>query len=270
MNAVHRVLSPNELDPAAAGCCALAIMTKAPRAGRVKTRLSPPLTPEEAAGLNISFLRDTAAAIAYADAGAQGIGCYTPVGEEETYRDILPGNFQLIPQREGSFGERLLGAMEDLFSVGFGSVCLIDSDSPTVPAGVFAEAVKMLSQPNDRVILGPSDDGGYYLIGVKQLHRRLFEEIDWSTDRVLAQTQTRAAEENLEVHLLPAGYDVDDRATLSRLCQDLLGQGNSDFQPDWVDGLEARRFDAADTAPASREFLRGIIAREGRARIWAL
>lgn len=251
MSAVHRVLSPNELDPAAAGCCALAIMTKAPRPGRVKTRLSPPLTPEEAAGLNICFLRDTAAAIANAAAAAKGIGCYTPVGEEETYRDIFPADFQLIPQREGSFGERLIGAAEDLFSVGFASVCLIDSDSPTVPARTLAEAVNVLSQPNDRVVIGPCDDGGYYLIGLKKLNRRLFQGIDWSTNRVLEQTRARAAEENLEVHLLPIGYDVDDRSTLCRLCDDLFGPNES-------------------TAPASREFLREVISREGRERIWAL
>lgn len=250
MSAAHRVLSPNELDPAATGCCALAIMTKAPRAGRVKTRLSPPLTPEEAAGLNICFLRDTAAAIAHAGVEAKGIGCYTPVGEEEAYRDIFPADFQLIPQREGSFGERLIGAAEDLLSVGFASVCLIDSDSPTVPARSFAAAVNILSQPNDRVVLGPSDDGGYYLIGLKQPHRRLFEEIDWSTDRVLEQTQKRAVKENLEVHLLPVGYDVDDRATLRRLCDDLFGPNES-------------------AAPASREFLREVISREGREGIWA-
>ncbi len=251
MSVAHRVLSPNELDPAAAGCCALAIMTKAPRAGRVKTRLSPPLTPEEAAGLNICFLRDTALAIAQAGPGAKGIGCYTPVGEEAAYRDIFPADFQLISQREGSFGERLLAATEDLFSVGFASVCLIDSDSPTVPAETFAEAVKMLTQPNDCVVLGPSDDGGYYLIGLKQSHRRLFAEIDWSTDRVLTQTQARAAEENIPVHLLPRAYDVDDRATLRRLCGDLLGPNES-------------------AARATREFLHEVISREGRDRIWAL
>ena len=206
MSVAHRVLSPNEREAAAAGRVALAIMTKVPRAGRVKTRLTPPLTPEEAAALNICFLRDTAAAIAGADEQAQGIGCYTPVGEEAAYRDIFPADFQLIAQRDGDFGVRLAGAVEDLLAVGFAAVCLIDSDSPTVPASAFAEAVNLLLQPADSIVLGPSDDGGYYLIGMKQLHREVFSGIDWSTERVLAQTKERAASAGLPVHLLPDGF----------------------------------------------------------------
>lgn len=240
MSAGHRVLAPNELDPTAAGRCALAIMTKAPRAGRVKTRLTPPLSPNESAKLNICFLRDIAAAIAQAGASAQGIGCYTPVGEEEVYRDIFPPAFQLIAQREGDFGERLSGAVEDLLSVGFAAVCLINSDSPTVPAAAFAEAVEILLQPNEKVVLGPSDDGGYYLIGMKQLHRHLFEKIDWSTERVLAQTEQRATEAGLTIHRLPAGFDVDDEATFRRLQSEL-------------------RMPNETRAPATAEFLHQLV-----------
>ena len=84
-----RILIPNEQDPAARAKCALAIMTKVPRAGKVKTRLTPPLAPEEAAALNTCFLRDIARAITLAGRGVQGIACYTPVGAEESYRDIF-------------------------------------------------------------------------------------------------------------------------------------------------------------------------------------
>jgi len=241
MSAAHRLLAPNELDPAAAGRCALAIMTKAPRAGRVKTRLTPPLTPEQAAALNVCFLRDTAAAIIAAGVQAQGVGCYTPVGEEGAYCDIFPERFQLIPQHAGSFGERLIAATADLLAVGFAAVCLIDSDSPAVPAASFAEAVRVLLSPNDKVVLGPSDDGGYYLIGMKKLHRALFEEIDWSTERVLEQTKKQAARANLEIHLLPAGYDVDDAKTLRRLQEELRAPNES-------------------RAPASAAFLRGLVS----------
>ncbi len=237
MSAVHRILSPHEPEPAAKGRCALAIMTKVPRAGRVKTRLTPPLTPEEAAALNICFLRDTAAAIAAAGEPAQGVGCYTPVGEEEAYATIFPADFLLIPQSEGSFGERLITATRDLFAVGFASVCLIDSDSPTVPATAFTEAAAILSQPNETIVLGPSDDGGYYLIGMNQPHPEVFAGIDWSTERVLEQTQQRAIEAGLTVHLLPTGLDVDNEATFRRL-QDELRPPN-----------ESR-------APATAEFLR--------------
>ncbi len=129
-----------------------------------------------------------------------------------------------------AFGERLAFATEDLLRLGFDSLCLIDSDSPTVPQQAFAEAVDLLAQPGDSIVLGPSDDGGYYLIGLKKLHRQLFEGIDWSTERVLEQTIQRAREIELQVHLLPTWYDVDDRDTLGRLCQEFFG-ANGSSQP---------------------------------------
>ena len=254
MKAVHRVLDPNLLDPDAEGLCALAVMTKAPRAGRVKTRLVPPLTTEEAAQLNACFLRDTANAIAQATGDiARGIAVYTPVGAEDAYIDILPYDFDLLLQRGNGFGERLAAANEDLFRIGFASVCLIDSDSPTVSAECYTQAVNLLSAENDRVVLGPSDDGGYYLIGMKKNHHRLFEEVNWSTERVLDQTVQRAAELKLVVEFLPACYDVDDRTTLWRVCDELLVNNSRS---------------TIDTAPATRAFLREIIEREGRVRIW--
>ena len=256
MKAVHRVLDPGKAGQIPAGLCALAVMTKAPQAGKVKTRLTPPLSSEEAAALNTCFLRDTAAAIAKtAENGtARGIAVYTPVGAETAYVGILPEEFELVPQRGDAFGERLAFATEDLLRLGFASLCLIDSDSPTVPERAFAEAVELLSLPSDSVVLGPSDDGGYYLIGLKKVHRQLFEGIDWSTKRVLEQTIQRAREIDLPVHLLPTWYDVDDRATLSRLCQELFGANGS--------------ANAGHPAPATRQFLAELLQREGRHRIW--
>src|SRR5438876_11300410 len=134
-------------------------------------------------------------------------------------------------------------AVKDLFKCGFESVCLIDSDSPTVPAENFAEAVELLSTIEDRVVLGPSDDGGYYLIGVKKPHQHLCEQIDWSTERVLNQTMQRATEIGIEVKLLPTGYDVDDDVGLRRLCDELLGQNAG-----------------VSVAPNTRKFLMSIAA----------
>src|SRR6201997_2662733 len=245
-----RVLDPNFSECMARGVCALAVMTKVPQAGRVKTRLAPPLTPEEAAELNKCFLRDTAAAISSACSGCLqpptaanvslhpgaesaplqcgSVAVYTPIGAESAYSDILPADFSLLPQRGDKFGERLFFAVEDLFKCGFDSVCLIDSDSPTVPAQNFAEAVELLSTREDRVVLGPSDDGGYYLIGVKKPHRHLFEQVDWSTERVLNQTMQRAADIGIDIKLLPRGYDVDDGEGLRRLCDELLAENARD------------------------------------------
>jgi rSAM/selenodomain-associated transferase 1 len=255
MKLAHRILDPSlteQSSPESIWGCALAVMTKAPRTGHVKTRLVPPLTADEAAALNTCFLRDTAAAILQASGkSAQGIAVYTPIGAEEMYIGILPDDFQLVPQRGDGFGERLAAAAEDLLRIGFQSVCLIDSDSPTVPSRAYSEAANMLSIRGDRVVLGPSDDGGYYLIGLKQNHGRLFEQIDWSTERVLDQTMQRAAELDLEVKLLPTGYDVDDRATLRRLCAELLNANAKD-----------------QVAPETRRFLHELTEREGRERIW--
>jgi uncharacterized protein len=249
---VHRILNPATVALDAKNHCALSVMTKAPRAGRVKTRLVPPLTAEEAAQLNVSFLRDTGAAIqAACGRNAIGVGVYTPLGSESAYIDILPAEFQLLPQRGEGFGERLAFAVEDLCRCGFASVCLIDSDSPTVPGDIYAQAVQSLSQPGDRVVLGPSDDGGYYLIGLKQNHCELFEEIDWSTERVFNQTQKRAEHLNLEVAVLPNGYDIDDRASLRRLATEVLDNPAP-----------------ADLAPHTRQFLSELIEAGGRQRIF--
>jgi uncharacterized protein len=255
----HRIVDPVRAAKNFGVCCALALMTKAPRAGQVKTRLVPPLTNEEAAQLNRCFLRDTGAAISACTGAtarnpgrpiACGIAVYTPVGAESDYADILPADFGFLPQRGENFGERLYFAAQDLFRDGFDAVCLIDSDSPTVPAENFARAVEFLSLPGDHIVLGPCDDGGYYLIGLKQLHREVFEGIDWSTERVFEQTRQRATQIGVGVHELPSGFDVDDHATLRRLCDELLGKNASD-----------------NVAPQTREFLRELIARDGRERV---
>src|SRR6266436_2589331 len=112
----HRVVDPAAHAVIGNNLCALAIMTKAPRAGQVKTRLAPPLSPEDAAQLNICFLRDTASAITKAcSTSARGVGVYTPIGDEAVYIDILSSGFDLLPQRGDGFGERLALATEDLF-----------------------------------------------------------------------------------------------------------------------------------------------------------
>jgi uncharacterized protein len=264
------------LDPSAArarlappGGCALGVMIKAPRAGASKTRLVPPLTHAEAAALSVCFLRDTAANIdaacgASAGAGtpASGVAVYTPVGAEGAFDGLLPEGFSLLAQRGDGFGERLSNAADDLLRLGFDALCLIDSDSPTLPTAALSAAAAELAKPGDRVVLGPADDGGYYLIGIKRAHRALFERIDWSTGRVLAQNVERAREIGLDVALLPAWYDVDDAPTLARLCEELFG--DSSEQACAGVGAAARGY----AAPHTRAHVARIIEREGRARVW--
>jgi rSAM/selenodomain-associated transferase 1 len=206
-------------------------MAKAPRPGKVKTRLSPPLTPEQSSALNICFIRDTTENIHQVTQAAlcAGLIAYTPVGDEAAFDGLLPAGFRLVAQRGEGFGERLYHVSEDLFSCGFGAVCLIDSDSPTMPQGALLQAVESLSRPGDRMVLGGSDDGGYYLIGIKHPHRRLFEQIDWSTERVFVQTLERAREISLAAELLPGWYDVDDGATLERLRVELASPAGAGY-----------------------------------------
>ena len=205
-------------------------MAKAPLAGEVKTRLVPPLAPEEAAALNVCFLRDMAAnlntvAVAHR---ATGLVVYTPVGAKSAFDGVLPEGFKLLAQRGPSLGDRLCNATDDLLTEGYTSVCLINSDSPTLPSALLDRAIKSLSIDGDRVVLGAADDGGYYLIGLKQVHRNLFDRIAWSTADVLAHTIERAAEIGLPVELLPNWYDVDDAASLNRLCEELFGRASQD------------------------------------------
>ncbi len=251
------------LDPASAasalyrGRCALAIIAKAPRAGLSKTRLCPPLTPQEAAELSRCFIRDTTASFAEVKRGvpaAQGVAVFTPDEAAPIFDGLCPADFPLLRQRAGHFGERLFAAAEDLFAAGFSSVCLIDSDSPTMPPGALAAAVEILNGPEDRVVLGPSEDGGYYMIGLNRSHRALFDNIAWSTGEVFAQTCERAGEIGVPVEVLPTWYDVDDAASLAALCREFFTE----------DGSVPRGF----AAPHSREFLSAIIAAEGRARLW--
>ena len=211
--------------------CALAVMSKAPRPGKVKTRLSPPLTPLEAAALNVCFLRDTAENIAGVaeDGSAAGLVCYTPVGDESAFDGLLPEGFAIIAQRGDAFGERLQLAVEDILACGFGAVCLIDSDSPTVPTDALRSAVEHLQRPGDRVVLGGSADGGYYLIGLKQAHSEPFERITWSTASVYSETVARVRDAGIELAELPLWYDVDDAATLALLEAELLERKRPSF-----------------------------------------
>jgi rSAM/selenodomain-associated transferase 1 len=238
----YPILDPAMPDASLQSLCALAIMAKAPRPGKVKTRLSPPLTPEQAAAINTCFLRDTTENIAdlAAKADCMGVISYTPVGEEHLFEGLLPAEYRLVAQRGDGFGERLLTTAQDLLACGFSSVCLIDSDSPTVPREAFAMGVDALQRPGDRIVLGPSQDGGYYLIGMKRAYREIFENITWSTASVFDETVAAIREIGVELVTLPLWYDVDDAATLAILKTELL----NDLQPEFT---SVRGFPAGHT-----------------------
>src|ERR1700710_65846 len=209
------------------GDCAIGVMAKAPRPGFSKTRLCPPLRPDQAAGLSAAFLRDVTDNIALA--GRQvpitGYIAYAPEGQEARFDGLLaPGTgllladgSPLMPPDVQGFGRCLLHAILAMLARGHRSAVVLNSDGPTLPTVVLVRTAQLLAAEQDRIVLGPAEDGGYYLLGMKAAHAHLFADIAWSTDAVAATTRTRAAELGLEVVELPSWYDVDDHAALIRL-----------------------------------------------------
>jgi rSAM/selenodomain-associated transferase 1 len=216
-----------EVNPPAGMSCGIAFMAKASAPGRAKTRLVPPLTFDEAAALNTTFLQDVADNVLLASrqsaprAPIAGFAAYGPPGSEAFFRRTLPAAIGLIEAWLPNFGDCLLHTIEAIFARGHGAAVVLNSDSPTLLTALLIETAAALARPGDRAVLGPSSDGGYYLLGLKSAHRRLFEDIAWSTERVAAQTLQRAREIDLEVHQLPVWYDVDDVAGLRRLHAEL-------------------------------------------------
>lgn len=215
---------------AAAASCGIAFMAKASAPGRAKTRLVPPLTFDEAAALNTAFLCDVADNVLLAArhaapaAGIAGYAAFGPIGAEDFFRRTLPAAMGLIGAWLPNFGDCLFHTICELFSKGHSSAVVLNSDSPTLPTALLIETAACLARPGDRAVLGPSTDGGYYLLGLKAAHRRMFEDIDWSTARVAEQTLQRARDIGLEVHALPVWYDVDDVDGLRRLNAELNGE----------------------------------------------
>lgn len=207
--------------------CGIAFMAKASAPGRAKTRLVPPLTFEEAAVLNTAFLQDVADNVLLAardcdrPGGIAGYAAYGPPGSEDFFRRTLPGGIGLIEAWRQNFGDCLLHTIEQIFARGHASAVVLNSDSPTLPTAFLVETAAALAQPGDRAVLGPSSDGGYYLLGLKTAHRHMFENIAWSTEQVAKQTLERAREIGLDVHRLPVWYDVDDVDGLRRLRAEL-------------------------------------------------
>lgn len=204
--------------------CAIAVMAKASIVGKTKTRLVPPLTQDEAATLNTVFLRDAADNMlsAAAFANISGWMAYAPAGSEPFFRAHLPERIGLIETVAPTLGECLFHAAATLLRAGHGAVCLVNSDSPTLPVGYLVSAATALSVPGDRMVIGPAADGGYYLIGMKHPHPGLFEDIAWSTDQVFTQTLARAETLGLSVFELPTWYDVDDAESLQTLIDEVV------------------------------------------------
>jgi uncharacterized protein len=203
---------------------AVAIICKTPRPEHSKTRLSPPLRPEECAGISACFIQDLSATIASVAGNdrATGYAVYTPAGTESELRALLPDRFGLVLQGDGDLGARLDKAISDLIAAGHAGAIIINSDSPTLPHAILEAAVEAVLR-GDNAVLSPALDGGYTLIGLSKPHPHLFADIPWSTERVYELTLQRAREIDLPVIALDGWYDVDDGASYVMLERELNG-----------------------------------------------
>ncbi len=202
------------------GDAILVVMAKEPAPGRTKTRLCPPLKPVEAVALYQALLQDTISLAAGLD-GVDLAIAVTPPEALPVFRRLSPRDALLLPVQGRDIGDCLDQTMSNLLAGGRTAAVALNSDGPTLPPDYLRQAFLELEQAD--LVLGPCTDGGYYLIGLKQPRRELFEGIDWSTDRVTAQTLDRARDQGLRPALLPPWYDVDTAADLERLWAELAG-----------------------------------------------
>lgn len=208
---------------------AVAIMAKAPQPGDVKTRLCPPLSHQQAAALYRCFLLDK---IAQVDdlPDAVPVLSYSPLEARSFFQELTPPHFLLVGQLGPDLGARLLSTFVQLFQQGFEQVLVIDSDTPTLPGAYLRHALDLIAQPEHDVVLGPTEDGGYYLIGQRCAHGELFADMPWSTSQVLRETLRRAAGHHLHtVHVEP-WFDVDTPDDLQQLMASLEATPNGQAQ----------------------------------------
>lgn len=197
----------------------LLVVAKQPAPGQTKTRLCPPLTHDQAAELYDCFLRDTLSIMRTVPDVRCVIG-FLPEDAQGYFRKLAP-DMELSPQRGASLGERLDHLLTEALLGGSQRAVIMDSDSPTLPAAYLRQAFDDLAKAD--VVLGPTHDGGYYLIGVKEPQPGLLREVQMSTPRVLADTLALADASGLSVSLLPTWYDVDTIEELHQLNDEIAG-----------------------------------------------
>ena len=202
--------------------CALVVFAKVPVAGAVKTRLVPPLTHEAAADLYAAFLADALSAFATPGAFGTGVdpavrltlapsGASLPAG-------LVPDRVSVHTQHGDGLGARMHNAVADALSAGYRRVVVVGTDHPALPLAFVGDAFRALTEPST-VVVGPSDDGGFYVIGMNRAFPSLFD-MTYSHAGVFAETLRRASEAGARTVVLPPGYDVDDGAGLARLVAD--------------------------------------------------
>ncbi len=214
----------------------LIIFAKEPVPGQVKTRLCPPLSPEGVAKLYRCFLEDILEEVVRWPELSLALA-YSPPGALPFFQSLVPPGTQLFPQEGAGLGERMARAFDRGFGAGFEVVLLRGSDSPDLPGKVFLEAESVLQAGKAELALGPSPDGGYYLVGLRARRPELFRGQVWSTATVLAETLSRAEGLSLKIHLLPSWPDLDTYDDLLNF----LARPHPAPLPGWRSDLTARK-----------------------------
>ncbi len=199
---------------------AIIIMAKVPSAGKVKTRLQPFLSPEQSAELAEAFLQDT---VNKAKSVCEAIIlAYSPAEERKILEDILPSQKVFVEQTGNNLGDKMFNAFEFAFGEKTDAVVMIGTDSPTFPADFIEQAFEFL-ETNSDVVLGKTEDGGFYLIGLQKnsLRKKIFENVEWSSAKTFRQTSLNIKTSGLKMSLLTDWFDVDLPADLKRLQNEL-------------------------------------------------
>ncbi len=196
---------------------ALAVMVKAPLPGHVKTRLTPPLTAEEAAGLYRSFLIDFFVNLRGVPLPADLFTAITPPGTREDFTGVIPEDVDCFLQAGESLGDRIHNVFQCLFDKGYDKAVVTGSDSPDMPPGFIDEALSALDEPDVDIVFGPTHDGGYYLVAVNRPMETLFMDIPWSGPDVLDETLQKVRDAELGYRLLEPWHDMDRPSDLKLL-----------------------------------------------------
>lgn len=186
----------------------LVVMAKAPIPGQVKTRLTPALSINDAAELSVCFLKDRLTEMAKLDSCNHALA-FTPRNAKHLFRGLVGNELSLFPQKGMDLGERMSNIFVEKRLEGYEAVVVIGTDSPDLPRSIVSEAFTRLQSESIDVVFGPAADGGYYLVGTKQHHPKLFKDIPWGTGTVLGATLKAARASGIRTECLQTWNDID-------------------------------------------------------------
>ena len=195
------------------------VMVKAPLPGLAKTRLTPPLAQSEAASLALCFVQDVVKSALGITQNV--IVAFTPSEGRAVLQASLPDDLHWVEQQGQHLGERLISAIAYADKLGFSPIIVLGADSPTLPLKLIRQACQVLTDGPADITLGPTADGGYYLVGVRKPEPEIFHNITWSSALTLEHTVRNIKELGLRLVTLEQWYDVDTFADLRSLNDEL-------------------------------------------------